>query len=125
MEFNSWSFVMFFPVVCLLYWCIKGQRFRNVFLLAASYYFYMCWNASYGLLLLTSTLISYGVGLRMESTASRSKRKWLVSAGVVLNLALIAYFKYANFGVETVNWVMRLLGVDMNVPLPNILLPVG
>ena len=125
MEFNSWSFVMFFPVVCLLYWCIKGQRFRNVFLLAASYYFYMCWNASYGLLLLTSTLISYGVGLRMESTESRSQRKWLVGAGVVLNLALIAYFKYANFGVETVNWVMQLLGVDMNVPLPNILLPVG
>ncbi|MCQ2290442.1 MAG: MBOAT family protein [Muribaculaceae bacterium] len=125
MEFNSWSFVMFFPVVCLLYWCIKGQRFRNVFLLAASYYFYMCWNASYGLLLLTSTLISYGVGLRMESTESRTQRKWLVGAGVVLNLALIAYFKYANFGVETVNWVMQLLGVDMNVPLPNILLPVG
>lgn len=125
MEFNSWSFVIFFPVVCLLYWCIRGQRWRNAFLLAASYYFYMCWNASYGLLLLTSTLISYGVGLWLDVERAQRRRKWLMGIGVALNLSLIAYFKYANFGVETVNWLMRLLGVDMQVPLPNILLPVG
>ena len=125
MEFNSWQFVLFFPVVCLLYWCIKGQRVRNTFLLVASFYFYMCWNASYGLLLLSSVLISYGAGLLLDRTRSKRSRKWLVGLGVALNLGLIAYFKYANFGVETVNWLMSLLGIGMEVPLPNILLPVG
>lgn len=125
MEFNSWSFVLFFPVVCLLYWLIKGQRARNVMLLVASYYFYMCWNASYGLLLLTSTLISYGAGVILDNTEGARKRKWIVGLGVVLNLSLIAYFKYADFGVGTVNLILSLLGIDMNIPLPDILLPVG
>lgn len=125
MEFNSWSFVIFFPVVCLVYWALKGQRLRNVFLLASSYYFYMCWNASYGMLLLTSTLISYGTAMSLEGTDNARRRKWMVAGGVVLNLALIAYFKYANFGVGTVNWAMRMLGIGMEVPLPDILLPVG
>ncbi len=115
----------FFPAVCLLYWCIRGQRARNVMLLVASYYFYMCWNASYGLLLAASTLISYGAGLCMAGTGSRVGRKWIMGAGVALNLALIAYFKYADFGVATVNWVMHALGIGMQVPLPHILLPVG
>ena len=125
MEFNSWPFVLFFPVVCLIYWCISSQRWRNAFLLAASYYFYMCWNASYGLLLLGSTLISYGVGLRMEHATTPRQRKCLVAVGVVLNLALMAYFKYAAFGVGTWNWLTTTLGVNMQVPLPDILLPVG
>ncbi len=112
-------------MVCLLYWCIRGQRARNVMLLLASYYFYMCWNASYGLLLAASTLISYGAGLWMAGTGSRVGRKWIMGAGVVLNLALIAYFKYADFGVATVNWVIHALGIGMQVPLPHILLPVG
>lgn len=115
----------FFPVVCLLYWCIRGQHARNVFLLAASYYFYMCWNASYGLLLATSTLISYGAGLCMARMGKGPRRKWLMGVAVVLNLALIAYFKYADFGVQTVNWLMHVLGIGMQVPLPHILLPVG
>ncbi|MCQ2289570.1 MAG: MBOAT family protein [Muribaculaceae bacterium] len=125
MEFNSWSFVFFFPVVCLLYWTIREQRCRNAFLLVASYFFYMCWNASYGILLFTSTLISYLAGIALARTEHTGWRKLLVTVGVVLNLALIAYFKYADFGVSTVNWFMQLLDINMHVPLPGILLPVG
>ncbi|MBQ0068728.1 MAG: MBOAT family protein [Bacteroidales bacterium] len=125
MEFNSWSFVLFFPIVCLIYWGIKAQRARNIFLLIASYYFYMNWDARYGLLLLGNTLISYLASIGLEHVQDHSRRKWLVSGSVFLNLSLIAFFKYANFGVETVNWVMATLGIGINIPLPNILLPVG
>ena len=123
MAFNSWSFVIFFPAVCLIYWLLKGQRARNVFLLAASYYFYMCWNASYGLLLFTSTAISYGTGMLLDG--DRRHRKAIVTLGIVLNLSLLAYFKYASFGVETLNWMLATMGITMKVPLPDILLPVG
>lgn len=125
MEFNSWSFVLFFPIVCLIYWQIKRQRLRNAFLLIASYYFYMCWNASYALLLLASTLVSYGTALALEATEKHSSRKWLATVGIVLNLALIAYFKYAKFGVSNVNRAMAALGIGIDIPLPEILLPVG
>ena len=55
MLFNSYQFLIFFPVVVLLYYVIP-QKIRYLWLLAASYYFYMCWNAKYALLLLVSTL---------------------------------------------------------------------
>ena len=61
MLFNSITFLLFFPTVCVLYFCIPSSqlRLRNLFLLAASYYFYMNWEPAYALLLLTSTVITY------------------------------------------------------------------
>lgn len=61
MLFNSITFLLFFPTVCVLYFCIPSSklRLRNLFLLAASYYFYMNWEPSYALLLLTSTMVTY------------------------------------------------------------------
>ena len=58
MLFNSGQFLIFFPIVVLVYFCIP-QKIKNIWLLIASYYFYMCWNAKYALLLLTASLITY------------------------------------------------------------------
>ena len=62
MLFNSIAFLMFFPVVCILYYCIPARRInmRNIFLLLVSYYYYMNWEPVYALLLLACTGISYG-----------------------------------------------------------------
>ena len=65
MLFNSTSFLVFFPIVALLYFVIP-KRWKNLFLLAASYYFYMCWSVKYILLIFTSTVVTYLSGLLMD-----------------------------------------------------------
>lgn len=59
MIFNSFEFLLFFPIVAILYFVIPKNSWRNGFLLVASYYFYMCWKPEYALLLLTSTALTY------------------------------------------------------------------
>jgi hypothetical protein len=68
MLFNSIAFLLFFPIVCILYFCIPASliKARNILLLVASYYFYMSWNARYALLILLSTAITYVSGLLLE-----------------------------------------------------------
>lgn len=59
MLFNSFAFLIFFPVVCFIYFALPNLKLRNLFLLVASYYFYMNWEPVYALLLLASTGITY------------------------------------------------------------------
>lgn len=68
MLFNSLHFLIFFPVVVALYYIIP-RKARNFWLLAASYYFYMCWNAKYVLLLLFSTVVTFVSGILIEKFA--------------------------------------------------------
>ena len=65
MLFNSIDFLVFFPIVALLYFLIP-YRFRYIWLLIASYYFYMAWNPVYALLMLTSTFITYLSGILID-----------------------------------------------------------
>ena len=65
MLFNSMKFLIFFPIVVLAYY-ILPRKVRQLWLLAASYYFYMCWNARYALLILFSTVITFISGLLLE-----------------------------------------------------------
>lgn len=62
MLFNSFNFLIFFPVVCLIYWALPKNVLRNLFLLIASYYFYANWNPSFALVLLEVTLVTYWGG---------------------------------------------------------------
>ena len=61
MIFNSIDFLIFFPIVILVYFCVP-QKLKKIWLLVASYYFYMCWNVKYILLLLFSTIVTYVTG---------------------------------------------------------------
>ena len=70
MLFNSIQFLIFFPIVTLLYFLIP-HKVRYIWLLVCSYYFYMCWNPTYALLILTSTILTYGCGLGMELVSGR------------------------------------------------------
>lgn len=72
MLFNSYSFLLFFPVVVLGYFLIP-HRIRYIWLLIASYFFYMNWNARYALLLLFSTAVTYASGMLIDWT---HRRKW-------------------------------------------------
>ena len=94
MLFNSFPFLIFFPLVTLVYFLIP-ERLRVVWLLGASYYFYMCWNPKYALLMLLSTTITYFSGLllrdaeRIPDPVARQRRKKLwVGLSFGSNLAI-------------------------------------
>ena len=132
MLFNSGKYVIFLPIVVLLYYLLpaKGKKF---WLLAASYYFYMCWNARYALLIFASTLITYlsGLGLERVKTgayddAQRERRKKLIVAlSFVSNLGILFYFKYFNFAIGLLQAVLARLHIQLSLPAFDILLPVG
>lgn len=132
MLFNSQDFLVFFPIVVMIYFLIP-DRVKYLWLLAASYYFYMCWNAVYALLLLSCTSATYLCSLLLEaaknSAHSEEKKiklkKLCLAACVVLNLGILAYFKYANFGIDTLKGIFSLLHIDLHVPSVDIVLPVG
>lgn len=128
MLFNSLHFLIFFPIVVGIYYLIP-QKIRTYWLLAASYYFYMCWNAKYVVLLLFSTIVTYVSGLAIEKSEKMKggglKKKLCVAAGFTLNLSLLFLFKYLDFGIESLNAVLGHLHIALHAPEMDLLLPVG
>lgn len=123
MLFNSFAFLAFFPLVCIIYYALPKLKWRNLFLLAASYYFYMNWEPVYALLLLASTSITYFAAI--GAVRYENKKKTILTIGIVLNLLILFFFKYFNFAAENVVEVMSWMGVRMHVPEFKVLLPVG
>ena len=132
MLFNSLQFIVFFPIVVLAYFIIP-HRLKNFWLLFASYYFYMCWNARYAVLLLFSTVVTYASGLLLErvnlgngDAQKKIRNKKLVVAGsFTLNIAVLFYFKYSNFVLSLVSGAFEMVHVELQVPVIDVLLPVG
>lgn len=122
MLFNSFDFLLFFPIVAILYFAIPRNNLRNCFLLAASYYFYMCWKPEYALLLLTSTVLTYCAAKLIGG--GKSKKTWLTLC-IILNLAILFFFKYYQFAAENITSLMSLFGIRISIPEMNVLLPVG
>ena len=100
MLFNSLEFILFFPIVCLVYYLLPGIKGRTIFLLLASYYFYMCWEPVYALLLLTSTSITYISALCMDRFRSRRRRKISLFSGIFINLGILFFYKYYEYAVD-------------------------
>ena len=131
MLFNSIQFMLFFPAVVLLYFLIP-HRIRTFYLLICSYYFYMCWNAKYAILLFGSTAVTYLVGVLIDVVTVKAVgkkqevlRKSLVGVGFALNLSILFFFKYANFLIENLNTVLENIKVHVAFSPLDIILPVG
>ncbi|MBO4814336.1 MAG: MBOAT family protein [Muribaculaceae bacterium] len=122
MLFNSLSFLLFFPIVTLLYW-VSPHKWRNIILLVASYYFYMNWKPAYAILILLSTLTTWFCSIKIHDEPSHKKR-WLVGC-LVVNFSILFVFKYLNFFTESTFSLLNMLGARMYVPQFDILLPVG
>ncbi len=127
MLFNSIAFLLFFPIVCVCYFVIPASRLRmrNLFLLVASYYFYMNWKPVYALLLLTSTAITYLAAIGIGHFGERWKKKACLVASLCLNLAILFLFKYYNFFAENIETVLQASGIGIQLPEFKLLLPVG
>lgn len=132
MLFNSVDFLLFLPVTILIYYILPG-KVRYIWLLLASYYFYMNWNPQYAILILLSTLITYGCGLFLDGINSSNKgdkekqrlRKACLAASFIINLGVLIYFKYMNFLIDNINRISLKLGLNINMCGLDILLPVG
>ena len=131
MLFNSLEFLLFFPAVCLCYYVIP-HRIRYLFLLVCSYFFYMCWNPQYALLMLTSTAITYASGLLLEKAKQSKEEKrrrrrmhWCVALSFISNLAILFFFKYFDFAADTVVRLCALAQIEVQRPAFDVVLPVG
>lgn len=128
MLFNSFQFLVFLVVAFSAYWLFfyRNRRFRNLFLLAASYVFYGWWDYRFLGLIAFSTVIDFAIGNAIHKSAKSSNRKLLLTASLVVNLGLLAYFKYANFFIESfVDFSSSVLGLAPNMSSLSIILPVG
>ena len=126
MLFNSLQFLLFFPLVCIIYFILRNNKSRIPFLLIASYYFYMNWNPAYAILILTSTLLTYlcGIFVEMHNNEKR-KKKFFLTISLIINFSILFVFKYFNFINESIFSIMEYIGVRWNVPNLDVLLPVG
>ncbi|PKP23962.1 MAG: membrane-bound O-acyltransferase family protein [Bacteroidetes bacterium HGW-Bacteroidetes-22] len=124
MLFNSIEFIIFLPIVISLFFLIP-HRFRWILLLAASYYFYMCWKVEYIFLIVFSTLIDYFCGIFMEKFHEKRFKLPILLVSLISNLGLLFFFKYYNFASENLNLLFDKIGIQQDIPLMNFLLPVG
>ena len=126
MLFNSTTFLFFLPVVFLLYWWVfqRSVAIQNGFILIASYVFYGWWDWRFtGLLFLTTLLdFAYGFGVASEN---RRRAKTFLLLSVINNLGILGIFKYFDFFVLSFQSGLKQLGVDANLPLLELALPVG
>ena len=119
MWFNSVDFLWFILLVLPVYYCLGAIRAgrelpRVLFLLASSYFFYMCWNPAYILLIVGSTLLDYFCGLGFLKWP-RDRYKLLVALSVCGNLGILAFFKYGRFFWQNVQAVGAAIGSDVPV----------
>ena len=132
MLFNSINFLIFFPIVVLIYF-VFPCKWRHIWLLLTSYYFYMCWNPEYVVLLIISTIITYMCGYLLERMSQninigleRRKRlmKLILASSFIINIGTLIYFKYTGFFIDTLNTLLNKIHFS-KIPSFDILLPVG
>ncbi len=124
MNFNSWQFLIFLPIVVLLYW-ILPKKFRWVMLLLASYIFYMCWNPWLIFLILFTTIVSYVSGILMNKYDSKKVKKACLIITIASCLGVLFFFKYFLFAVNSIINLINLGGKNVAEFSLNLILPVG
>ena len=124
MSFNSLAFLIFLPIVVILYY-ILPHKVRWIMLLIASYIFYTYWNFSLIFLILTTTLVSYLSGILIEKTEKESLKKLYLIITLVVCLGILVFFKYFNFLSHSVTALIRLFGGETVDFTLDLILPVG
>jgi alginate O-acetyltransferase complex protein AlgI len=124
MLFHTYVFWAFFAVVIALYWRVS-HRWQNRLLLAASWYFYGCWDWRFLFLLIGTTVLDYFVALAIEAAPTRRGRKAWVLVSVVVNLSLLGFFKYFGFFAHEMQALLQSLGFQASLPALRVILPVG
>ncbi|MCF8224443.1 MAG: MBOAT family protein [Bacteroidales bacterium] len=124
MVFSSTIFLLYFFPLFLLGYFLTADRYRNYVLLAASLVFYAWGAPEFVFILVGSTIITFYLIRKMYRIPDPNTKKWLLVASIVLNVGILAYFKYANFFVDNFNSVLLSLGFS-GVEWTNVALPIG
>jgi alginate O-acetyltransferase complex protein AlgI len=143
MIFSSLQYLLFLPIVVLLYWRAKGFA-RLLLVVAASYFFYMSWLPVYGILLLLLSVANWILGKQIHQARKRvhaaavsgfAYDKFLLGVGLFINLGCLCYYKYANFFIANLvyafNWLRGVPGIaaldvpNLDTPVLNVILPLG
>ena len=127
MLFNSLNFAIFLPIVFILYWSLSNKpiKFQNILLLAASYFFYACWDWRFLFLLIFSTVLDYFTGIQMFEAKSEKAKKFWFWLSISINLGFLGVFKYYNFFVESFADAISNFGLKVNPWTLQVILPVG
>lgn len=126
MSFSTGLFVFLYLPACLLFYHALPFRFRSVWILVASWAFYAWWRVDHLALLVATTSVTWLLGrwIAADLEAQKKRVRAALAAGVSFNLGILAYFKYTNFGLESLNALLSTLGAD-TIPALNVILPVG
>ncbi len=127
MLFNSFEFLVFLPVVYVLYWFVfKDRKPQNLLIVLASYIFYGWWDWRFLFLIALTSVCSFVGGLLSEKFSSiPKKQKFVCAANVIFNLLILSVFKYYNFFVGTLQEMLGMFGIETDWSTLNIILPVG
>ena len=124
MTFNSWQFLLFYPIVLLLYFTLP-KKCKWPMLLIASYFFYMCYSPTLVFLIFGTTLVSWIASRRMEMTESRPVRRFLLIITLVVSLGVLFFYKYFDFLSHSLYSIFPSVSVGGEPFLLRLALPVG
>ena len=126
MLFNSLEFIIFFPIVFALYWLArKNANLQNLVLIAGSCVFYAWVDCRFLFLIGITAILTYLTGRMLDGEQSAQKKKSFVAINVVVNLAILGFFKYFNFFADSFNRASHSVGFDLDIPTLSLVLPVG
>ena len=127
MLFNSTSFAIFLPIVFIIYWSLKNKHliYQNLILLISSYIFYGWWDWRFLSLIALSTVVDYLVGIQIDKAESKKTKRNFLLISLIVNLGLLAVFKYFNFFITSFEEMLNSLGLPFDTWTLNIILPVG
>ena len=127
MLFNSFAFLVFLPVVYMAYWGLfrRSLRAQNLFVLAASWFFYAWWDWRFLGLIFISSITDYIIGLRIAATDNERTKSRLMWLSVAVSIGILGFFKYFNFFITEFADLLHLLGFDPHIHTLRIILPVG
>lgn len=126
MLFNSFVFLLcFLPVTYLVFWSLRSVQLRYIWLTVTGYVFYGYWNPWFCFLMAFSTMVSYLAGLGLLKQEDERTRRCFLVLPIAVDLALLAFFKYANFGLTTMRDVASAFGFSITIPYVAVILPVG
>ena len=133
MLFNSLEFAIFLPIVFIIYWFVlqKNLKLQNLFIVVVSYIFYGWWDYRFLFLIAITSFCSWFSGVWIGKLQERPitstwfSAKTILISNIVLNLAILGFFKYYNFFVDSFIDLFTLFGITLQSSTLNIILPVG
>src|ERR1700722_19558848 len=124
MSFTSFAFLVLFTGTCLLYFNL-GRRSQNVVILIAGLVFYGWWDWRFLFLIFATTAVDYVCAIGIHASTTERRRRAFLTTAVIINLGVLAVFKYLDFLIQSASALVRRVGGTPNMPLLHLVLPLG